>query len=63
MTTIEAAALLGLTRQHVAHLAKTGAIKAQRIGRDWHLDRASVEQFKHTPRRTPGRPVRRKEGE
>jgi len=34
-STREAAAMLGLSQDHVRLLAKTGMVKAQKIGRDW----------------------------
>ncbi len=41
----EAAAISGLTRQHVAFLARSGKLRAQRIGRFWVTSRAAVEEY------------------
>ena len=62
MTTNEAAALLGMTRQGVRALIVRGALPARRIGaRLYVLRRAEVEAYRQTrvgkPKR--GRPSRR----
>lgn len=43
MTTKEAAEVLGLSFETVSRLAKRGVIKAEKRGRDWLLERDSVE--------------------
>jgi excisionase family DNA binding protein len=46
ITSVEAARLLGKTRQWVAELCRRGLLDCQRIGRDWVINRESVEQYK-----------------
>ena len=42
ITTVEAARRLGITRQRVLELLRTGRIKASKFGRDWMVDEAAV---------------------
>jgi excisionase family DNA binding protein len=42
LTTPEAARILGVSRQRVHQLVKAGILAGRRIGRDWHVERASV---------------------
>lgn len=42
-TTTEAARELGVTEQRIRQLAATGEVKAEKWGRDWIVDAASVE--------------------
>jgi excisionase family DNA binding protein len=58
LTTVEAAALLGRTRQHVAHLCAEGVLPATRIGRDWRIDRAGVVAYRDAEKDKGGRPRR-----
>ena len=51
----QAAAMLGVTRQHVVHLCKTGRLTARRLTSTWVMARQTVEDYAHT-RRGPGRP-------
>ena len=51
----QAAALLGVTRQHVVHLLKTGRLPGRRLTATWITTRQAVEAYKQT-RRPPGRP-------
>jgi len=51
ITTTEAAALLGVTPQRVRALIKAGILEAEKWGRDWQIDAASVEERK---RKTEG---------
>lgn len=44
ITVPEAARLLGVTRVRVWQLIKKGKLKAEKKGRDWWVDLASVEQ-------------------
>jgi excisionase family DNA binding protein len=55
MTTTEAAAALQVTRRRILELIRLGTLKAEKLGRDWFVDPASVEAFKATPRHA-GRP-------
>lgn len=41
----EAAAISGMTRQHLALLARQGKLRAQRVGRGWITTRAAVEEY------------------
>ena len=51
----EAAAILGVTRQHVVHLCKTGRLACKRLTSSWITTRQAVEEFASS-RRGPGRP-------
>jgi len=51
----QAAAMLGVTRQHVVHLCKTGRLPARRLTSTWVTARQAVEDYAQT-RRGPGRP-------
>ena len=41
----EAELLSGMTRQHLALLARRGRLRATKIGRDWLTTRAAVEDY------------------
>jgi excisionase family DNA binding protein len=60
LTTAEAAAILGLTRRRVLALIRAGLLKAEKPGRDWVVDRDSVERLKKIDR-PRGRPIARKD--
>ena len=53
----EAAAMLGVTRQHVVHLLQAGRLPGKRLTATWVTTRQAVEAYKRT-RRGPGRPRR-----
>ncbi len=57
MTTSEAAEFLGVSRGRVHHFIKEGRLKAEKIGRDWHIKPRDIEAFKKTLR-TAGRPAK-----
>lgn len=42
---VEAARLLGISRQAVTLACRAGRLKAIRIGRDWLIERASVAGY------------------
>jgi excisionase family DNA binding protein len=46
MTTGEAAALLGLSPATVRRQVENGAMKARKVGRDWHITPAEVERYR-----------------
>lgn len=46
VTIVGAAALLGLTAREVIRLIRTGALRASRRGRHYHIDRAQIEEFR-----------------
>lgn len=46
ITTSEAAKIIGCSRRHAGHLCINGELLAQRIGRDWLVDRASAEAYR-----------------
>lgn len=50
---IEASQLLGLTTKRVSVFCNEGRIMAKRIGRDWAIDRESLEAFAELERK-PG---------
>jgi excisionase family DNA binding protein len=54
LTTAQAAAILQVSRRRVAELIKLGTLVAEKPGRDWLVDPASVEAYKNSPRK-PGR--------
>jgi excisionase family DNA binding protein len=56
LTTAEAAALLSVSRPRVLALIHLGTIKAEKHGRDWQVDPASVEAYKNSPRKPGARP-------
>jgi hypothetical protein len=45
----EAAAISGFTPDHVGLLARTGRLKARKIGRNWVTTRAAVEEYMRDP--------------
>ena len=51
----QAAVMLGVTRQHVVHLFKTGRVVGKRLTATWVTTRQAVEAYERT-RRPPGRP-------
>jgi hypothetical protein len=51
----QAAAILGVTRQHVVHLCKTGRLAGKRLTSTWITTRQAVEVYASS-RRGPGRP-------
>ncbi len=55
LTTTEAAAALNITRRRVQELIRLGTLKAEKFGRDWQIDAASVEAYRVSDRK-PGRP-------
>lgn len=54
MTTAEAAAILQVSRRRVNELITLGTLQAEKFGRDWQINPASVEAYKNSPRK-PGR--------
>ena len=57
LSTPQAAERLGVTRQHVGMLIRTGELKAQKVGRQWIIDKRSIEAFERRDRPGPGRPA------
>lgn len=51
LTTTEAAAVLGVSRPRVLTLIHLGTIKAEKFGRDWQVDAASVEEYRKSSRK------------
>ena len=52
----EAARLLGVTRQHLALLARKGIIGQRVLGRYWVFTRSELEAYKAAPKAKGGRP-------
>ena len=50
LTIFGAATLLGHTPHEVARLIRTGALKATRRGRHFHVDRELIESYQKTAR-------------
>lgn len=48
LSTTQAGIILGLTRRWVFELIRRGKLDAVRIGRDWRVDRDSVEAYRAT---------------
>ncbi len=46
VTIVGAAALLGMSARQVIRLIRTGALRAVRRGRHYHIDRAQIEEFR-----------------
>ncbi len=55
VTAGEAAAILGINRQRINQLARSGRIWRQIAGRYWVFSRSELEAFKNSPRKG-GRP-------
>jgi hypothetical protein len=51
----QAAEMLGVTRQHVVHLCKTGRLPGKRLTATWITTRQAVEAYT-VRRKGPGRP-------
>ena len=45
LTTKDAAELLGYTVQHVRRLIREGRLQGRRLGRDWIVDKESVDRY------------------
>ena len=41
----EAAAISGLTQEHLAWLARKGRLRAKKVGRDWLTTKAAVLEY------------------
>lgn len=57
LTTTEAAAALQVSRRRVVELIRLGTLKAEKPGRDWQVDLASVEAYKDSPRKAGRKPA------
>ena len=57
MNVDEVAAVLGVSAGRVRQLAQKGAIKCEKVGRDWVFVRRDVDEFARRHRR-PGRPAK-----
>jgi excisionase family DNA binding protein len=55
ITTSEAADMIGCIPRRVRQLIAEGRLAGRRMGRDWLVQRASVEAYRDSPRQ-PGRP-------
>jgi excisionase family DNA binding protein len=64
MTTDEAAAFLEVSRGRVHHFISEGRLKAEKIGRDWHIKERDAATFKKTlrPVGRPAKPAVKKRG-
>ncbi len=58
LSTAEAAALLDVNTSRVAQLIRSGALPAEKWGRDWWLREEDVRAYMALPRGKPGRPRR-----
>jgi len=48
LTTQEAAKLTGYNVEHIRRLVRSGKLKAQKLGRDWVIDRTSLLEYLRT---------------
>ena len=46
ISTIEAARLLGVTRERARQLCDEGRLRAQKLGRDWRIEPRAVEEYR-----------------
>ena len=51
----EAAEIAGVTTGYIRRLLLRGRLKGKKLGRDWLVNRKSVQEFVQSPRKT-GRP-------
>jgi excisionase family DNA binding protein len=51
MTLIEAAELLGTSPDNLRGAIARGSLKAEKIGRDWHVSAKAVERYRKDHRR------------
>jgi excisionase family DNA binding protein len=49
ITTTEAAAIIGIDPSQVRRYCQRGALTAQRMGRDWMIERQAAQDFKPAP--------------
>jgi excisionase family DNA binding protein len=58
LSTAEAAKLLDVNTSRVAQLIRSGALPAEKRGRDWWIREEDVRAYMALPRGKPGRPRR-----
>ena len=46
VSTVEAARIVGISRIAIWYAIQDGRLKAERVGRDWRIERPEVERFK-----------------
>jgi excisionase family DNA binding protein len=51
----EAAEIAGVTTGYIRRLLLQGRLKGKKIGRDWRVNKKSIQEFVNSPRKT-GRP-------
>ena len=51
LSTIEASTRFQVSANYVTQLARKGAIKAKKLGRDWIIDEVSLETYLRNPQR------------
>lgn len=56
ISTTEAAIRFHVTRNYIARLARQGAIKADKFGRDWLIDEVSLQSYLATPQKRGPKP-------
>jgi excisionase family DNA binding protein len=62
LTTKQAAAILHVNDSRVRQLIKEGKLKATRFGeRVWMIDEADLDEYRHSPPPTMGRPRKDRE--
>lgn len=59
VTTVEAAARLGVTLHRVRAMINAGTLRAEKIGRDWLIEEHSLQAVLSKPRKR-GRPPKSK---
>jgi len=56
LSTIEAAHRFQVTANYITQLARKGAIKAKKLGRDWIIDETSLRTYLITPQKRGPKP-------
>ncbi len=57
--TREAANLIGATREHVAHLIRSGLLPGKKVGREWITLRSAALDYRRSERKPGPKPEQR----
>jgi excisionase family DNA binding protein len=61
VTTAQAAQIIGCVDSRVRQLLREGALRGERVGRDWLVDRKSAESYRDSTRKPgPKKPAAKK---
>ena len=58
ITTSEAARIIGVSRDHVSYLLRTGQLRGKKFARDWMVAKNSVEEYAAKERKPGPKPKR-----